>query len=714
MVKKVKGASALLEIGTEEIPARFMPSFLEDLKDKAKKELECARLKFSGIKTFGTARRLLLYVEGLSSKQDDIVEEKKGPPKERAFDAQGKPTEAAKGFAKSLGLEIKDLTTRGIAGKEYVFATLKVKGLPAEKVLSQVFPKIITSLYLPLSMKWGSGDLKFIRPIHWVLAIYGSKVINFELAGIKSSNTTLGHRYVSGTKPIKIKTPTDLSTFEAILSKNGVILDQVKRKEWIKKEVKAAAKRAKGQALIEDDLLEEVTYLVEYPVGAVGRFDPRYIDLPKDILITTMKKNQKYFPIIDSDGNLKPAFVIIADCPKRSIAESTAEGNERVLSARLSDAKFFFDEDKKIPLKSRVEELKKVAFYEKLGTVYDKISRIMELSLWLSKELKIKETEKANIRRVAELCKADLVTKMVFEFTELQGIMGREYALASGEDKSVANGIFEHYLPRYSGDSLPTSVPGTIVSLADKLDSIVGCFSVGLIPSGSEDPYTLRRQAHGIVEIILGKKLPVSLENATDKAYKLYEPIFLEHLLKKGETGYKNFSGIRRAVLEFISLRLRAIMLSEGVRYDVADASLASFSDVTFAYEKAKLIMKYLGSELLRGIIMTSDRVSRIARSAAKEQVIESDFIEKEEKSLYELYLKVNWEVGSAIDSGKIEQALKELGRITKPVDEFFEKILVMHKDERIKVNRLALLKSIELMYLSVADFPKILLQKSG
>ena len=701
---KVEGMNALLEVGVEEIPARFMPGFLEDLKEKAEKELKAAKLSFKSLRTLGTARRLVVFIEGIPEKQPDVVEEKKGPPKERAYNPDGKPGQAAIGFAKSLGLNVEDLKIKTFEGKDYVFAKKKSIGLPAEKVLSEVFLKTLTSLYLPISMKWGSGDSKFIRPVHWILAVCGSKLVSFEFAGIKSSLNTFGHRYISGSKPLKIKTPVALLSFEKLLSDNGVIIDQNARREQIRKEAKAAAKKAKGEALIEEDLLDEVAYLVEKPSVALGSFNKKYLELPKDILITSMKKNQKYFAVLDAKGALKSNFVVATDCPDSKNAQATVVGNERVLSARLADAKFFYDEDRKASLASRIDDLKKVAFYKKLGTMYDKTQRIKELSLWLLKEMKLEDVNRNTVLKIAELCKADLVTKMVFEFPALQGVMGREYALVSGKDRAVAQGIYEHYLPRFSGDEFPKSLEGTVISIADKLDSIVGCFSIGLIPTGSEDPYALRRHASGIVELILEKKLSVPLEEAIEKAYKLYETILKEKM---------DISELRTQVLDFLAQRLRTIMLSEGIRYDVADASLSGFSDVSFAYENAKLITKYLESSLLNGIVMTADRVARISKDAEREQVMEADLID-EDKPLYNHYLKVNWDVGAAIDNGENEKALKELEKMTKPVDEFFEKVLVMHKDEKLKTNRLALMKSIDLMYRSLADFPRIVLQKSA
>jgi glycyl-tRNA synthetase beta chain len=710
--KQIKTAAlnALLEIGCEEIPARFVPDMLADLKTKAEEELKKARLPFSKVLTLGTGRRLVLYIEGLPESQADLTEERKGPPKDKAFDQTGRPTQTAVGFAKSIGVDVKDLKFKAVGDKEYVFATSTIEGMETQRVLSDIFPKIITALYLPLAMKWGSEDFKFIRPIHWILAMLGKKSVKFNLAGINSSDSTRGHRYFSDNKALKVRNGADLNAFKSLLSRNKVIVDHDERAERIKAEISKASKNLTSKPLLDSELLKEVTFLVEFGTAVAGRFKPDFLELPKDVLITSMKKNQKYFSLLKASGELDNVFIAITDMPDDSLAKATAAGNEKVLTARLSDAKFFFDEDKKVPLSSYIPELKGVSFHEKLGSVHDKVKRIEDLSLFISKELKVADESRAKVKRIAELCKADLLTKMVFEFPDLQGIVGREYACLSNEDKAVADGIFEHYLPRFTGDILPKSIEGAVVSIADKLDSIVGCFSAGLIPTGSADPFGLRRQAHGIVEIIFNKKLTLSLELAVERSYKLYEPVFLEHLFKKGDTAYKDFTGIKRLVLEFLAQRLRNIMLSEGVRYDVADASLASFSDVLFAYQKCKAIMKLLGGDLLKGIVMTSDRVSRIAKIAKKEQVRESDFIEDEERALHETYLKVNWEVGTALDKGDMQKALEELSKMTVPVDTFFDKILVMHEDEKIKVNRLSLLKSIELMYLSVADFPKIVI----
>lgn len=677
-----------MEIGCEEIPARFMPGLLKDLGKKAEEKLAASRLAFSRIETLGTPRRLVLFAENLTAKQPDVVENVQGPPAETAFTPDNKPTPAALGFAKKYGVKVENLSIRTVGPKNYVYARIKRKGLPAEKVLSAVFPEIIKNLYLPISMRWQDVNFQFVRPIHWILALYGNKTVKFELAGIKSSNVTYGHRFQRS--KLIMRNPK-LEEFKTKLLKAGVLVDQDERKEKIRREIKKAAPGAQ----LDDELLDEVNFLVEYPVILKGKFDPAFLSLPKDVLITTMKKNQKYFPVLDEGGKLTSTFVLVTNNCK---VKAVAQGNQRVLSARLSDAKFFFEEDKKVPLKLRIPDLKKVEFFEKLGNMSEKTERLKKLSEYLAKHLKLEEKYLPLVERIAELSKADLLTQMVFEFPELQGVMGREYAASSGEDPVVAQGIFEHYLPRSAEDKLPESAPGLVVALADKIDTLVGCFSVGAIPTGSVDPYGLRRAAHGIARIILNKKLDILLDEVLEHAYHLYhkEP--------------KEFGKIYKQLQEFIGGRLRVVLLDEGIPYDVADAVLANFNDILEVIDLAQVLFRNRSADWFAGVRATADRIHRIARPAARETVMEADLVETEEKELYELYLKVNWEVTEKLNAGNYEGALRELSRFTDPIENFFQKVLVMHEEERLKTNRLALLRSIEKTFLEVADFTKIVI----
>ena len=697
--------NALLEIGCEEIPARFMPGFLEDLGKKAEEKLRRERISFSNIQTLGTYRRLTLFIEGIPSRQEDLSEEVKGPPAERAFDASGKPTQAAMGFAKSQNVAVGSLTVRAVGQKNYVFAPVVRKGKATDKVLAELFPEIISSLYQPLAMRWGELDFKFIRPIHWILALCGKKTVKFEVAGIKSSNRTWGHRYVKNPKS-EIRNP-NIENYKKTLLKLGVVVDQEERKVLIKEKVSAAAKKARARALIEEDLLNEVAFLVENPVAYPGNLDPDFLKIPQDVLITSMKKNQKYFPMVDNGGKLVARFAVVTDGCRNA---KVVGGNQKVLSARLSDAKFFFEEDRKLPLKMRVGDLDRVGFFEKLGTMAHKVERMGKLSEWIGKRLGL-ERDALNIaRRISELCKADLSTKMVYEFPELQGIMGREYARLSGEDPRVAEGIFEHYLPRFAEDSLPASLEGIVVALADRIDSLVGCFSVGAIPTGSVDPYGLRRAAHGIIRIILEKGIDLLLDEAVEHSYRLYEPVFLKYLFEKGETGYRDFAKIKKQIMDFVAARLKPVLLERGIRYDVVDAVLWDCNDVLDSVVKAEVLNRFVSADWFAGIVRSADRILRIAKDAPRQEVMERDLSEKEEKDLFDIYMKVNWEVGELENKGDWKGSLDSLAKLTPAVDLFFEKILVMHEDERIKTNRLALLKSLEKLYLRVADFRKIVI----
>ncbi|MBN3032897.1 MAG: glycine--tRNA ligase subunit beta [Candidatus Saganbacteria bacterium] len=715
--------NALLEIGCEEIPARFMPEFLADLKQKAEEKLKRERLSFSAVTTVGTCRRLTLFIEGLPAKQTDQTDEVRGPAAEIAFDKEGKPTRAALGFAGSQKINVASLTVRTTNNRNYVYARVVRKGKPAADVLKTLFPEIIGSLYQPLAMRWSDLDFKFIRPIHSLVALLDNKVIKFELAGIKSDNKTFGHRYSVKPSPSgrggQVKSQrvrvADLKAYKTQLARLGVAVDQAERKAAIKKAAGAAAQQAGAQALVTDDLLSEVTFLVENPKVYAGRFKAEFIGLPQEVLITSMQKNQKYFPLVDGQGKLLPRFAVVTDnCPNPKVIA----GNEKVLSARLSDARFFFEEDKKVPLKLRLPDLEKVAFLEKLGTIYNKTERLARLAVWLGERSGTPEQEIKTARRAAELCKADLTTKMVFEFPELQGTMGREYALLSGEEPKAAAAIYEHYLPRFADDKLPASAAGTLVALADRLDSLVGAFSAGYMPTGSEDPYGLRRAAHGIIRIVLEKKLDFDLAAAVDRAHKLYEPTFLGYLFNKGETGYQDLPRIKQELLAFVANRLRPLLLERGTRYDVADAALAGFTDILDVAEKASALNSLAKEPWLAGVVASADRLSRIVAPAGgqaaeppREQVLEHDLTDQEEKSLHELYLKINWTVAELVKKEQWAGAARELAKLTEPIERFFDKVLVMHEEPRLRANRLALLKSLEKLYLSVADFRKIVIE---
>lgn len=688
----------LFELGCEEIPARLMPGFLDDLQKKTSEKLARERLTFDRVVTLGTARRLTLLVEGLADHQPNLIEELRGPSAEIAFDPSGKPTPAALGFARSHRIDLKQLTVRTINDRNYVFAKVVRRGQKTEKLLSALLPEIIASLYLPLAMRWGELDFKFIRPIHSLLALYGKKVIKLELAGIKSSNKTFGHRYHARVTPTALRV-ADLLVYKNLLLRLGVVVDHDERKARILARVEAAAKKVGAVALLDAGLLNEVTFLAEDPQVYIGRFSPAFLPIPQEVLITSMKKNQKFFPLVDKNGRLMPLFALVTDgCRNRAVVA----GNEKVLTARLTDARFFFEEDQKQPLQLRVTDLAKVAFFEKLGNMRQKAERIGKLGKWLGQRLGLDENDLKVVQRIAELCKADLTTKMVFEFPELQGVMGREYARIEKEEGAVADGILEHYLPRFAEDKLPEALTGTVVALADRFDSLVGSFAAGYIPTGSEDPYGLRRAVQGIIRIISEKKLDLLLDETIEHAYKGYETLF---------PGNPNLARLKKYLLEFIVSRLRPILIDQGVRHDIAEAALVNFNDILDTLAKAEVLNRLVVEPWFPGVIASADRLSRIAGSAPRDQVQEHDLVEPEEKALYTLFLKVNWAVNERIKKEEWPAAARELSQLTAPIEAFFDKVLVMHQDERLKLNRLALLKSLDNLYLAVADFRQIVLE---
>jgi len=709
-MKTKSSGNLIFEIGTEEIPARFVPEMLADLKQKAEKEFAAQALSYVTCQTFGTPRRLVLNVENLADRQPDENISAKGPPKDLAFDQSGNPTKAAEGFAHKSGVSVAALQVKAVDGRDYVFAEYLKKGETTEKLLPDILPKLIASLYLPISMRWGSEDFKFIRPIHWILASFCGKLVKFELAGVKTALSISGHRFLAGGKMQKVPAPAlrGMEAYKTFLRGVGVVLDQEERKAIITEGVNNCVTEENTKPLLDPALLDEVTYLVEYPDFLLGSFPHAFLKVPNEVLVTSMKKNQKYFPILDERGHLTNKFVIVTNCKVGANQKTLREGNERVIAARLSDARYFFDEDQKIKLEARVPDLAKIAFHEGLGNLLEKKDRLVELTRNLGHLFGLDEHTVARAARVAHLCKADLTTQMVFEFTELQGIMGREYALLSGEEKSVAQGIFEHYLPRFAGDILPKTPEGVLVSLADKFDSLIGCFSLGVMPTGSHDPFGLRRLAMGIVAIVMERKLDFILEDLVRKNYKLYLKIHKNAQDDKRKVLPEE--AVLEKLLQFLAERMKNIFKEEGIRYDLAEAALHEFNDIWAAQKTARALQRHAQAPWFKGLVESADRIHRLAASATRENVLEHDFISDAEKQMFEAYLKVNWEVGEKIKKGEFEAALLELAKFTPFVEKFFVDVLVMHEDEKVKTNRLALLKTLEKMYFEFADFSKIVI----
>jgi glycyl-tRNA synthetase beta chain len=682
----------LLEIGTEEIPAGFVPQALIDLEGIAQKELGASRIDFSGTKTFGTPRRLVLVIESVSEKQRDEETKKIGPSKQAAFDAKGNPTKAAIGFAKGQSVPVESLILVETGKGEYVCAVKKEPGRPTVELLSTFLPKWILSIPFQKSMRWADVPIRFARPIHWILALFGGEVVPFEVGNIRSGKMTFGHRFMhSGPVPVK-----DFQSYIQKTREASAIVDPVERKEKIEKEMIREGARVSGRILKDEDLLNEVNFLVEYPVALCGTFDSKFLSLPREILIHSMKEHQRYFPVEDDHGKLLPHFVCISNIHPRS-REVVVKGNERVLRARLSDAAFFFEDDLKIPLDSRVEQLKKVVFQAKLGTSYEKMMRFKQLALWIVERIDPKLREA--VERASHLCKADLVTGMVGEFPKLQGIVGREYARLSKERPEVAEAIYEHYLPGFAGDRLPSGPIGDIVSMADKMDTIVGCFGVGLVPTGTADPFGLRRQALGILRIILEKKYSLSLRELIEESEK--------QLKDKMERPVEE---VRNDVLDFFRVRYQNFLLDKEYPFDVTDAVLSiSFDELVDVQGRIDALKKAREWKDFESIVIAFKRAMNILKGSPPKREINSSLLaERAEQNLYQSFLRAKENITLHLNKRDYHAALLEMTQMKKPIDEFFDGVMVMVEDEKIRNNRLALLDQIGKLFLRIADFSKL------
>jgi glycyl-tRNA synthetase beta chain len=672
----------LFEIGCEEIPARFISNGLRTLRESLVKLLDKASIEYGNIYEYTTPRRLTIFIEDVSEKQKDRTVESLGPPKKVAFDDKGAPTKAAIGFAKSLNIDVKELTIKKTDRGEYVAAVIEEKGSTTKDVLSESLPELISSLQLPKSMRWGSGNLRFFRPIRWILALYGKDVVSFEIDGIKSGNFTYGHRFLSP-PTIEIGDP---SAYFSLLEKNYVIAKPENRKDIILKGIRDIESSAKCRVHEDDELLETVTHLVEYPIVISGRFDDKYLTLPKELLITVMKTHQKYFSVEDKEGNILPTFIVVSNT-KTENNNTVRSGAERVLRARLEDARFYYVEDQKIPLWDYVEELKKVTFQEKLGSLYKKAERITSLCSFLADRLNL--LSKENLIRASMMCKADLVTGIVGEFPELQGYMGMVYALNSGEDREAATAIYEHYLPKFPGDLLPSCEIGTIISLADKIDNIASFFFLGLIPTGSEDPFALRRQATGITNILQNNDYPVTLN------------IMIDQALQGLECPMEKRKSLSDEVLQFFRQRLEGIFLSTGYGHDLINAILSTNElNIKNLAHRIEVLSSLRKEPEFTELLTAAKRVYNILAKAQQKEIKENLLCESAETELYTL-------------AGKIQNKLrnknfKALFELEKPINAFFDSVLVMDKNPEIRENRIALLFLVKSAFDALGDFSRI------
>lgn len=711
----------LFEIGTEEIPAKFMPGILKQLQELAASKMQELRIPFEKIRVYGTPRRMTFIADGVAEVQADSIVEAKGPSVQIAF-VSGSPSKAAMGFARGQGVDVNDLEVRG----EYVYAVKHLEGQPIIDLLPTLLLDILESLSFPKTMRWADYDFRFVRPIRWLVALFGDKVIPVEITGVKSGKYSMGHRFIHQSMKDAIETKGILNAainkmnntvysavvgmrgaveipnadaYLQILADNFVIADQDERRVLIRKQVSELAKKEGGIAEIDEDLLEEVNYLVEYPTALCGNFEEKFLTLPKEAIITPMREHQRYFPVLDAEGKLLNKFITVRNGGSEFL-DVVAHGNERVLRARLSDAEFFFNEDCKIKLEDRLEKLKTVSFQEGLGNMYDKSERLAKLSAMVKFAVNIKVNED-NLKRTAMLAKTDLVAGMVVEFTELQGVMGREYAKLDGENAEVAQGIYEHYLPRFAGDELPTATIGRLVGISDKLDNIVATFSRGLAPTGSQDPYALRRQALGIINILINSNYHLPLIKIIAGALYLLN-------VKAEETGK-----LVPQILEFFKLRLKNMMIDQGIRYDVVDAVLAEerADDLLDIYERCQALNAYITLPEAEEVIQASTRVCNLCKKIDTEVAISSAlFADPAEQELYDVLNRLNKELIPLIVTYDYAGALKLAKQVVEPVNKFFESVMVMDDNVDVKNNRLALLLQAKEVTNAVGDLSYIVL----
>lgn len=711
----------LFEIGTEEIPAKFMPGILKQLKELAAAKMQELRIPFEDITVYGTPRRMAFIAGGVAETQADVVVEAKGPSVQIAY-VSGAPSKAAQGFARGQGVDVNDLVVRD----NYVYAVKHLAGQPVIDLLPGLLMDILTSLSFPKTMRWADYDFRFVRPIRWMVALFGEQVVPVEICGVMSGKYSMGHRFMQqslkdaaesqglisaaltkmGNKVYSalagVKGAVEIPSagdYKKVMYDNFVMVDQDERRALILQQIKDLAAQNGGEAEINEDLLEEVNYLVEWPTALCGKFEEKFLRLPKECIITPMREHQRYFPVLDEDGNLLNKFITVRNGGSEHL-DIVTHGNERVLRARLSDAEFFFNEDRKQKLADRLEKLKTVSFQEGLGNMYDKSERLVKMAEMLRYAIEAQVDEDA-LRRTALLCKTDLVTGMVIEFTELQGVMGREYALLDGEKPEVATGIYEHYLPRFAGDELPKTVIGRIVGIGDKLDNICATFSRGLAPTGSQDPYALRRQALGIINILLDANYHISLGKVIAGALYLLD-------IKPEETGK-----LVPQILDFFKQRLRNLLMEQGIRYDVIDAVFADkrCDDVVEIAARCQALAAYVEAGSAEPLVQVSVRVSNLCKKIEKEVAISAGLFKHESESeLQKVVAAVNKEIIPEMVLFDYAAVLKAAEKVIEPVNTFFDNVMVMDEDENVKHNRLALLDEVRSVVNAVGDLSLLVL----
>lgn len=702
-------AELLLEIGVEELPYQFIAPALASLKASAERLFNDQRLTFQSIRAMGTPRRLTIVVDGLVARQASMTKEAMGPSKAVAFDQTGRPTKAAIGFAAGQGVAVESLEIRETPKGEYLFAAKRDVGQATVILLPKLLPQLVEKISFPKAMKWNETGLRFARPVRWIVALFEGKVVPVQIAGIKAGNRTYGHRVMGGGKPIAVR---DFKTYNKELEKRGVIIDHERRRVTIREQVGRLCAKAGVDLNADDALLDQAVYTTEWPCAVLGNFKPEYLEVPSDILITSMKEHQGFFSVRDKkSGKLAPHFIAVANNEPKNMS-LIRTGNERVLAARLADAKFFFDEDRKVKLEERGKKLTGVTFHQKLGTMAHKQERIKKLAGFMAGHLYPEQDELRQVcDRAASLSKADLVSGIVGEFPELQGIMGGEYASHDGESAAVAQAIREQYLPKAIEGELPKTPAGQILSLADRLDTIAAFFHVGIVPTGSEDPFALRRHATAMMRIVLEGNLRINLRTCIDHA--------MDMVAKDGFKGVQDLEQQgRRRITEFVFERVRHyVRIVHGLRDDVIDSVLKSAYDKSVdlvdLVQKMRALDAVTKKPEFDPLIVGFKRAHRLVEKEQWERrpVDAAMFQHPSESALHKAVAEERGKMGSALEMGDYSKVLNSLVGLKAVIDDFFAAVMVNTEDKAIRGNRLSLLKEVDELFMSFADFSQIMVQ---
>lgn len=673
----------LFEIGIEEIPARFMEPALNELKKLMAAALDEAGLTYERLAAYGTPRRITLMIDKLAEEQPDREVESKGPAIKAAYDADGNPTKALQGFCRGQGIDPSEVLKKEIKGVEYAYAVKHIAGKSAAEILPEMLSAAVHKLYFPKPMRWAYNDMRFARPIRWIVLLFGNDVLPLNIAGVAADRFSRGHRFL-GSDHIEIAAPAD---YMDALAKNYVIVDQAVRREKIWNQIQAVASVAGGMVKPDEELLSELVYILEYPTALLGKFDKKYLEIPEELVVTPMREHQRYFPVYDKNGEKLLANFITVRNGNSEHLEVVAAGNERVLSARLADAAFFWDEDLSHTLEANAPRLEHIVFHEKLGTLSAKVARIQKLALSIADKLNFAQQDKADTERAALLIKCDLVSNAVYEFTELQGIMGEYYARHDGETEQVATAIREHYLPRFTGDELPSTKAGMALALADRLDSLAGFFSQKMIPTGSQDPYALRRAAIGVTQIILQYQLPLNLAELASEALSGYA----------GVAQAQSAEETVAALLSFFRQRLDNALSDEGVTYDVINATSAlEFAVPLDNYKKAHALADFKQDDGFGELLAGYTRAANLLKNVKDAYTVNAEVLtEAAERDLLAAEEQTEQKLAAAVAVGDYAGALSALAQIRPQIDEFFANVMVMAEDEQVRANRLALLQKL-------------------